>query len=1079
MPSATTIPRGRPGHISLDFDSLRSEGIRHLENIATEIWTDFNAGEPGITILEALCYAITDLGYRTRVTPIADLAAGDGKRKIFFSPEEILTCAPVTVNDFRKLLIDVEGVKNAWLEEVTEYAPGGFKLWHEGTATKPVIHFEEFKAWEAIVAEEADKEKKPKTLALIAKLFKGYNGIYPGADIIPDVLEYMKGEFVEKSDKNWNKRVKKLGNYVKCKFGIVRIEFQQGVESTENPGEYELTDFARFNPKGLYKITLDLDDDIGSIEDKEKEAALRLSKATLHANRELCHDYLKPEVLDTEEICICIDLELDESANEKMVLAEALFRIQDFLTPTVRFYSLREMMAKGYRMDEVYNGPLLKNGFIDDKELEQHGQKPDIRIKRYDLFNVLAPKANGGKPNIPGLKSVNNIEVKRVGKEGWGPWEITDEKGKKIKGVWKTDNPALEGVSNFKYRINPSQSQFRIKKAVAGDINPTSYALKFSIFKEEYERLLLERTCKYCMPQSTQSPPALGKVRTDISRYDSIQNDFPGVYHLGDHHWPDDAPAQKIGPMRQLQAYLLFFDQILAAYLQRLGDMSKLLAVEQDPSLPSYVLPTLFEVPGMQKLLETKARFRVQREDWAKLGLILEEARPKDADPSKDDKLREALSKKIAAMRDASVSAQNTTMPKLRQKMNASLAQDQLTLIENYFWNKFVDDGYNNFRNALKDIAESVFQRQNRRNIMLDHLLARFGERFADFVVSLIGADLNPEDNPNWDDFDEYLQAKATYLMELPGLGANRGRGYNYRGWDESRNHPDVWNSTNVAGVKKRVSYQLDLDVWESRTLLGEPPYTLDVVLQMDRSRAQYHVALRRNTPPGAERLDRSDILMITKNFPRKQQALDTRRDLYKILSQTELYALDTDTEDESKRVVQFKKGALEMRSEGLEPLQAEALKKLIVILVSPRETDDFDGFHLLEHILLRPNEERDELLKIALGGIVPPDPYSNIVTIIAPKWTRRFKHERFRLDFEKVVSRELPCYVLPRFCWVDRDALQKFEDLFKIWMEEKSKCSHNSECRVTDAANALIRMLNETACSCDCNKEAPQGKPC
>lgn len=1072
MPSATTIPRGRPSHVSLDFDSLRSEGIRHLENIATEIWTDFNAGEPGITILEALCYAITDLGFRTRVTPIADLAAGDGKRKIFFSPEEILTCAPVTVIDFRKLLIDVDGVKNAWLEEVTEYEPGGFKLWHEGTNTKPTMHFEAWETeWNALEAMEEGKDKRTKTAAFIARLFKGYNGTYPETHIISDVLKYLNGEFVEKSDKTWNKRVKKLGDYVKCKYGIVRIEFQKGEEISGKPGEYELSGFARFNPLGLYKITLDLDDDIGPAEDKEKEAAVRLAKATLHANRELCHDYYKMEVLDTEEICICIDLELEESANEKMVLAEALFRIQDFLTPTVRFYSLREMMAKGYRMDEVYNGPLLKNGFIDDKELELHGQKPDIRIKRYDLFNVLAPKANGGIPNIQGLKSVNSIEVKRVGAATWGPWD---------KGAWKTDNPALEGVSNFKYRINPSQSQFRIKKAVAGDTNPTTYALKFSIFKEEYERLLLERTCKYCMPQSTQSPPALGKVRTDISRYDSIQHDFPGVYHLGDHHWPDDAPAQKIGPMRQLQAYLLFFDQILAAYLQRLGDMSKLLAVEQDPSLPSYILPTLFEVPGMQKLLETKARFRVQREDWAKLGLILEEARPKDTDPAKDNILRETLSKKIAAMRDASVSNQNTTMPKLRQNINAFATQDQLTLIENHFWKKFVDDGYNNFRNALKDIAESVFQRQNRRNIMLDHLLARFGERFADFVVSLIGADLNPEDNPGWDDFDEYLQAKSTYLKELPGLGANRGRGYNYRGWDETRNHPDVWNSTNVAGVKKRVSFQLDLDVWESRTLLGEPPYTLDVVLQMDRSRAQYHVELRRNTPPGAERLDRSDILMTTKNFPRKQQALDTRRDLYKVLSQTELYALDPDTEDESKRVVQFKKGALVMRSEGLEPLQAEALKKLIVNLVSPRETDDFDGFHLLEHILLRPNEERDELLNITLGGIVPPDPYSNIVTIIAPNWTRRFKHERFRLDFEKVVSRELSCYALPRYCWVDRDTLQKFEDLFKIWMEEKSKCAHNSECRVTDAANALIRMLNdEIKCSCDCNKEAPQNKPC
>ena len=46
-----------------------------LGRLAGERWSDFNTHDPGITILEALCYAITDLAYRTSL-PIPDLIAG-------------------------------------------------------------------------------------------------------------------------------------------------------------------------------------------------------------------------------------------------------------------------------------------------------------------------------------------------------------------------------------------------------------------------------------------------------------------------------------------------------------------------------------------------------------------------------------------------------------------------------------------------------------------------------------------------------------------------------------------------------------------------------------------------------------------------------------------------------------------------------------------------------------------------------------------------------------------------------------------------------------------------------------------
>ena len=47
-----------------DFYRLRREGIGFIEQMGHDSWTDYNIHDPGITILEALCYAITDIAYR-------------------------------------------------------------------------------------------------------------------------------------------------------------------------------------------------------------------------------------------------------------------------------------------------------------------------------------------------------------------------------------------------------------------------------------------------------------------------------------------------------------------------------------------------------------------------------------------------------------------------------------------------------------------------------------------------------------------------------------------------------------------------------------------------------------------------------------------------------------------------------------------------------------------------------------------------------------------------------------------------------------------------------------------------------
>ncbi len=125
MPSVEPISKINTGYPDyLDFRRLRELGLTHIQQYSGNLWTDHNLHDPGITMLEELCYALLDLGYRTGFS-VPDLLAGassedQGAVKHFFTAAEILSNNPLTITDYRKLLLDIRGVRNAWLEKAEQ-----------------------------------------------------------------------------------------------------------------------------------------------------------------------------------------------------------------------------------------------------------------------------------------------------------------------------------------------------------------------------------------------------------------------------------------------------------------------------------------------------------------------------------------------------------------------------------------------------------------------------------------------------------------------------------------------------------------------------------------------------------------------------------------------------------------------------------------------------------------------------------------------------------------------------------------------------------------------------------------------
>src|SRR5262249_6161709 len=76
-------------------------------------WTDYNAHDPGITLLESLLHAGNDLAYRAG-WEIRDLLAG-ASDQAFFTARDALTVNPVTPDDYRRPLIHPQPGRNAWV----------------------------------------------------------------------------------------------------------------------------------------------------------------------------------------------------------------------------------------------------------------------------------------------------------------------------------------------------------------------------------------------------------------------------------------------------------------------------------------------------------------------------------------------------------------------------------------------------------------------------------------------------------------------------------------------------------------------------------------------------------------------------------------------------------------------------------------------------------------------------------------------------------------------------------------------------------------------------------------------------
>ncbi|WP_033575552.1 hypothetical protein [Dickeya chrysanthemi] len=130
MAQPSFIPRQTPLDDPDGIASLLRTGLAQLQRLSGNRWTDYNLHDPGVTLLELLCFALTDLMYRADFDVADYLTQPDGRLDFaaqgLMPPERIFPARPCTRQDYQRVIQDaVDDVERAW---VTSDAQGRHRI---------------------------------------------------------------------------------------------------------------------------------------------------------------------------------------------------------------------------------------------------------------------------------------------------------------------------------------------------------------------------------------------------------------------------------------------------------------------------------------------------------------------------------------------------------------------------------------------------------------------------------------------------------------------------------------------------------------------------------------------------------------------------------------------------------------------------------------------------------------------------------------------------------------------------------------------------------------------------------------
>ena len=564
--------------VDQNYAFLREAGLSYIEKLSGKIWTDYNEHDPGITILEALCYAITELGYRAGM-PMEDLLTGvDGQiasSQTLYTAKNILTQSPLNINDYRKLLIDIVGVHNAWFlyadyyvnndqnipaGEIALYADCKLDALSYKETPHPVYLSGLYKVLLDLDADQQFGDMNNGELQVLNPASGKFKGGDVGLTIIfpvwddPTVATLLTIDPASVSGA--------VASFTTGSSLIIQIDFNYTIEGSTSSAVIAGIVDVDLQPSGQLVQETDIQAFFSAdftaqvlnlylLKIQQAKSIVQTAIRTLNENRNLCEDFVSVTTIKDEEIAICCDIEVSPSADMEQIQAQVFYAIEEYLNPSVNFYLLSELQDKGYTTDAIFEGPVLQHGFIDTAELEQTQLREEIYAS--DIISMIM--------DIDGVLGARNFMMTKYGADDK---PITGLSGKN----WCM--PITTGCkpvfSETKSKLLFYKNQFPYLPSLT-EVRDTLKWLRAVKARNK----LSGHTDDLAIPSGNYYP---------LANYTSVEYLLPQTYGVGSAGLSANVSDERKAQAKQLQAYLLLFDQLLADFFSQLNGAKQLFSTE-------------------------------------------------------------------------------------------------------------------------------------------------------------------------------------------------------------------------------------------------------------------------------------------------------------------------------------------------------------------------------------------------------------------------------------------------------------------------------------------------------------------
>lgn len=356
--------------------------------------------------------------------------------------------------------------------------------------------------------------------------------------------------------------------------GKRKIYFNEHSKSLQGSG----IDGNKVNLSGLYEVKFE------SIREGLENNIISL----LMQDRNLCEDFVDASKIQGRNVTIHATVILSLEADVDTTLAEIYFRIYKFLNPKIVFDSLEHLQENKIPLEEIYEGPLLNQGFLREDSLQKTREEGIIYFS-----DVLAAMWSSGEEET--VLSIDYGDSPLVKVENDPQSHIGFVRlGENIQPILDIDGSEIEVL-------------FETKESQSGNalvIDMEQVKIQYETLKQAYVDQTTHMRTPVEIPVGTQRK---------ITAYVSVQEELPRVYGVGNNVPPiSGTPPERLAQSKQLQGFLLLFDQLMGNYLVQLSNLGSLLSYT--PQRHTYFNQALKEVTGIRELLH--AYTGTSESDW-------------------------------------------------------------------------------------------------------------------------------------------------------------------------------------------------------------------------------------------------------------------------------------------------------------------------------------------------------------------------------------------------------------------------------------------------------------------------------